>query len=59
MVLRFNLDIDVIAGNWENEEEKKVFIKNFTDVVQQGLFKMTVSDWEVKNVTVKELEGDD
>lgn len=59
MVLRFNLDIDVIADRWEDEQQKEDFIKNFTDVIEQGLFQMTVPDWTVKNVTVEELENGD
>ena len=55
-MLRFNLDIDVIASKWNNEEEKNVFIENFTDVVQEGLIRMSVGDWTVKNVTVTEIE---
>ena len=55
-MLRFNLDIDIEAPKWEDEAQKKEFIKNFTDVVQKGLNVMTVPDWTVKNVTVRELE---
>ncbi len=55
-MLRFNLDIDVEAIKWANDKEKEVFIENFTNIIQEGLFKMTVPDWTVKNVTVKELK---
>ena len=55
-MLRFNLDIDVMATKWKDEEQRKEYIKNFTDVVEKGLMKMTVPNWEVKNVTVEEID---
>ena len=55
-MLRFNLDIDVIADKWDSEEEKEVFLENFATIVQKGLSAMTVGDWTVKNVTVTEIE---
>lgn len=55
-MLRFNLDIDVQSSKWEDEEQKEDFIKNFTAIVQEGLFRMTVPDWTVSNVSVKEME---
>ena len=58
-MLRFNLDIDIHAHKWETEEQKQDFIRNFTDVVQSGLVEMTVPDWQVKNVTVRELENEE
>ena len=56
MVLKFNMDVIVIADKWEDETEKETFIKNFIDVVQNGLVRMTVPDWTVENVTVEEVE---
>ena len=55
-MLRFNLDIEIMASKWEDEEQKQEYIKNFTNVVERGLEAMTVPDWTVKNVTVEELE---
>ena len=57
-MLRFNLDIDIMSVKWHDEEQKQVFIENFTDVVQRGLVAMTVPDWTVKNVTVEEIEDE-
>ena len=56
MVLKFNLDIMVMSEKWSDEAQKEAFIKNFTNVVQQGLMMMTVPDWTVENVTVEEVE---
>lgn len=56
MVLKFNLDIMVMSEKWSDDAQKETFIENFTDVVQQGLMRMTVPDWTVKNVTVEEVE---
>jgi len=56
MVLKFNLDIIVSSEKWSDDAQKETFIENFTDVVQQGLMRMTVPDWTVKNVTVEEVE---
>lgn len=53
MPVIFNLDITINADKWSDEEQKQAFIKNFTDVINAGLFEMTVPDWEVSNVTVK------
>lgn len=57
MVVRFNLDIEVMADKWSDEKQKQDFIDNFTDVVNLGLELATVPDWFVTNVSV-EFEED-
>ena len=56
-IVRFNLDIEVVADKWDSEDQKQDFIDNFTDVVNLGLELATVPDWFVTNVSV-EFEDD-
>lgn len=55
-MIRFNCTVDVHAPKWEDEEMKEAYIKNFLDVINKGLFKMTVPDWEVNVVEVEEIK---
>lgn len=58
MSLIFNLNIEIEAEKWENEEQKEVYIENVKDVIEQGLFEMGVPDWFVSDVTVYEKRDD-
>ena len=55
-MIRFNCTVDINTPKWENEEMKEAYIKNFLDVINKGLFKMTVPDWEVNVVEVEEIK---
>lgn len=54
MSLVFNLDIEIEAEKWRDEEERQNYIRNFKNVIEQGLIQMKVPDWYVHNITVIE-----
>lgn len=54
MSLIFNLDIEIEAEKWRDEEERQNYIRNFKNVIEQGLIRMKVPDWYVHNITVTE-----
>ncbi len=56
-MLRFTATIDIISDRWSDEDEKKVFMENAEKIIQEGLFKMTVPDWEVNVIDVEEVDG--
>lgn len=56
MSLIFNLNIEIEAEKWRDEEEKQNYIRNFKNVIEQGLIRMKVPDWYVHNITVEESE---
>ena len=58
-MLRFEVAVDVMADKWADEDEKKVFMKNAEEVIQDGLSKMTVPDWTVTVVDVEEISNDE
>lgn len=53
MPVVFNLNITVDTDKWTDDNQKQDFIDNFTDVINMGLFKMTVPDWTISDVTVQ------
>lgn len=55
-MIRFTCTVDVEAGKWEDDGMKEAYVRNFLDVINQGLFKMTVPDWTVNVVDVEEVE---
>ena len=58
-MLRFKVNVDIMSEKWEDESQKKVFMKNAEEVIQRGLMMMTVPDWFVTVVDAEEIEGDD
>ena len=55
-MLKFTVEVRVIANAPEDEEMKKIFMKNAEDVIQKGLEAMTVPDW---TATVVDIEEED
>ena len=55
-MLRFLVTIDIEADKWADDAEKQVFMKNAEDVIQNGLAKMTVPDWQATVVDAEEVE---
>lgn len=55
-MLKFTVEIRVMADKPKDEEMKNIFMKNAQDVIQRGLEAMTVPDW---TVSVIELEEED
>lgn len=54
-MLRFTATIDITSAKWVDENEKRVFMKNAEDVIQRGLEKMTVPDWNVTVIDAEEI----
>lgn len=55
-MLKFTVEVRVIANAPEDEEMKKIFMKNAEDVIQKGLEAMTVPDWTATVVDIEEEE---
>ena len=55
-MLRFTFTVDVIADNWADDDEKKVFMENAEDVLQKGLNSLLLPDWEVNVVDAEEID---
>ena len=55
-MLRFKVNVDIMSEKWEDESQKKVFMKNAEEVIQRGLMMMTVPDWFVTVVDAEEIE---
>lgn len=55
-MLKFTVEVRVIANAPENEEMKKTFMENAQDVIQKGLEAMTVPDWTATVVDIEEEE---
>jgi len=53
-MLKFTVEVRVIANAPENEEMKNIFMKNAEDVIQKGLEAMTVPDWKATVVDIEE-----
>ena len=53
-MLKFTVEVRVIANKPEDEEMKNIFMKNAQDVIQRGLEAMTVPDWTATVVDVEE-----
>ena len=54
-MLIFEMEMEVEADKWTTEEEKRVFMENAEKIVNSGLFKMRVPDWNVRIKDVKEM----
>lgn len=55
-MLKFTVEVRVIAPMPKDEEMKSIFMKNAEDVIQRGLEAMTVPDW---TATVVDIEEED
>jgi hypothetical protein len=53
-MLVFKCEISIEAKKWSSEEEKMIYQGNVEDIVQRGLFKMTVPDWTVEVLDAEE-----
>lgn len=53
-MLKFTVEVRVMADKPEDEEMKNIFMKNAQDVIQRGLEAMTVPDWTATVVDVEE-----
>lgn len=53
-MLKFTVEVRVMADKPEDEEMKSIFMKNAQDVIQRGLEAMTVPDWTATVVDVEE-----
>ena len=53
-MLKFTVEVRVMADKPEDEEMKSIFMKNAQDVIQRGLEVMTVPDWTATVVDVEE-----
>ena len=53
------MKMEVQADHWGDEEMKEIFMKNAEEIVNEGLFKMTVPDWKVTVIDVEEKGGED
>jgi len=55
-MLKFTVEIRIMADAPEDEEMKKIFMKNAEDVIQRGLERMTVPDWKATVIDIEEEE---
>jgi hypothetical protein len=53
-MLKFTVEVRVIANAPEDEEMKNIFMKNAEEVIQKGLEAMTVPDWKATVVDIEE-----
>ena len=55
-MLRFYATIDIIADDYQTENEKKVFMRNVEKILQESLDKMTLTDWKVTVHDIEKIE---